>query len=138
MYKDRDNFFWKTKVPTGLFDKILIAIKKEQELRQTKKIALGFLLLLIMALGAAPFSTALMVEQIDNSGVIYFVRTVFDDPENTFGIWKEVILAIVESLPITAIVIFVINIIVATFTLRLFLHRKKLLIEYFKRGMSFA
>lgn len=116
--------------PAGLFDRILFAIKREQELRQTKRIVLSFFMLLIVSLSAAPFSTTLLAEQTSNSGILYFISTALSDLGSFVAVWQEFALAIAESLPITSLMLFAINMIVAVFTLRLFLYKKRLLVGY--------
>lgn len=124
--------------PAGLFDRILLAIKREQELRQTKKLALGFLTLLIISISASPFSAVMLAEQVSSSGILYFISTAFNDFGSFLAVWQDFALAVAESLPIADITLFVINMIIAVFTLRLFLHRKRLLLGYFRHGMRFT
>lgn len=124
--------------PAGLFDRILLAIKREQELRSTKRLAFGFLALLILSLSAAPFSTAMLTEQVANSGILYFIGTALNGLGDSLIVWQDFALAVAESLPVMGIALFVINIIAAVFTLRLFLHRKRLLLGYFMHGMRFS
>ena len=116
--------------PAGLFDKIILAIKREQELRHTKRLALGLLFLLLISLGAAPFSWTLLIEKMEDSGVLYFLSTALNDLGVFFAFWQEFVLAIVESLPIVSITVFLANMVLAIFTLRLFLYKRRLLIGY--------
>lgn len=124
--------------PTGLFDRIIFAIKREQELQRTKRLAFGFLVLLVISLSAAPFSVTLLAEQVANSGILYFIETAFNNFGNFPTIWQNFALAIAESLPVVGITLFAVNMIIAVFTLRLFLHRKRLLLGYFMNGMNFS
>ena len=121
--------------PAGLFDRIILAIKREQELRNTKRLAFGFLALLVVSLTGAPFSWSLFAGQIQDSGVLQFIEVAFSDIGAFFASWQEFSLAIAESLPIVGITIFVINMIIAVFTLRLFLHKKRLLVGYLLHGV---
>ena len=57
----------------GLFDRIILAIKREQELYQTKRLLLIFFCLLIVSFGAAPFSWTVFVDQAKASGILYFI-----------------------------------------------------------------
>jgi len=53
MHKDYEKLFTHlepVEPAAGLFDKIILAIKREQELRNTKKLAFGFLALLVFSL----------------------------------------------------------------------------------------
>ncbi len=116
--------------PAGLFDRILLAIKREQELRNTKRLALGFLTLLTASLIVAPFSWTLFSGQMAESGVLQFISIATSDLGTFLSLWPDSIMAVAESLPIMGIVLFTINIILAVFTLRLFLYKKRLLVGY--------
>ena len=116
--------------PAGLFDRIILAIKREQELRNTRRLAVAFLALLAISLIAAPFSWTLVAGQMQDSGVIQFVQVALSDVSTFFASWQEFSLAIVESLSVTGIAIFTVNMILAIFTLRLFLYKKRLLVGY--------
>lgn len=116
--------------PKGLFDKIIFAIKKEQELQHTKRLLFGFLLLLIISIISTPFSFILLVNQIKSSGIHYFISSAFSNFSVFITLWKEFILAILESIPIVAVAIFILDIALVLFTLRLFLYRKRVLLNY--------
>ena len=116
--------------PAGLFDRILLAIKREQELRSSKRLALGFLALLAVSLIATPFSWTLFSGQMAESGVLQFISVAISDLGTFLSIWPDSVMAIAESLPITGIVLFTVNMILAVFTLRLFLYKKRLLVGY--------
>ena len=116
--------------PTGLFDRVLLAIKREQELRSTKRLAFGFLALLVISLIAAPFSWTLFAGQIQDSGMLQFIEVALSDLGVFFASWQDFGLAIAESLPVMGIAIFTVNMILAVFTLRLFLYKKRLLVGY--------
>src|SRR3989344_3719574 len=106
--------------PAGLFDRILFAIKREQELRNTKRLAFGFLALLAVSLTAAPFSWSFFSGQMVESGILQFMSIAINDLGAFLALWPDSVLAIAESLPVTGIVLFVINMILAVFVLRLF------------------
>ncbi|OGE98839.1 MAG: hypothetical protein A3J05_01690 [Candidatus Doudnabacteria bacterium RIFCSPLOWO2_02_FULL_48_13] len=116
--------------PAGLFDRILLAIKREQELRSSKRLAFGFLALLAVSLIATPFSWTLFSGQMAESGVLQFISVAISDLGTFLSIWPDSVMAIAESLPITGIVLFTVNMILAVFTLRLFLYKKRLLVGY--------
>ena len=118
----------------GLFDRIIAAIKKEQELRHSKRLLLSFILLLLLSLIATPLSWSMLVNQVKTSGIIYFISTAISDLKIFFTLWKDFSLAILESLPIAGIVAFAISIGTALFTLRLFLYKKRLLWGYLIYG----
>jgi hypothetical protein len=116
--------------PTGLFERIILAIKREQELRNTKRLAFGFLTLLLVSLATMPFSWTLFTSQMQNSGILQFIEVALNDISVFFASWQEFSLAIAESLPVAGVAIFTINMILAVFTLRLFLYKKRLLVGY--------
>ncbi|MDP3784512.1 MAG: hypothetical protein Q8R12_00285 [bacterium] len=116
--------------PAGLFDRIILAIRREQELRNTKRVAFGFLALLVVSLTAAPFSWTLFAGQIRDSGMFQFIEAALSDLGAFFASWQEFSLAIAESLPVAGAAIFTVNMILAVFTLRLFLYKKRLLDGY--------
>lgn len=114
----------------GLFDRIILAIKREQELRHTKRLLFSFLFLLIASFIATPLSWAILVNQVESSGISYFISATFSDFGIFLVLWQDFSLAILESLPLIGIVAFTISIGMALFTLRLFLYKKRLLLEY--------
>jgi len=133
MRKDYEKLFTYLKPanpPAGLFDRIILAIKQEQELQHTKGLLFGFLFLLIASFIATPLSWTMLVSQVESSGILYLISTAFSDFGTLLTIWQDFGLAILESLPITGILAFTISIGMAIFTLRLFLYRKRLLLGY--------
>lgn len=106
----------------GLFDRIIAVIKKEQELRHSKRLLFGFALLLLLSFIATPLSWSMFVNQIKTSGILYFISAAITDFGTFLSYWKDFALAILESLPITGIVAFALSIGLALFTLRLFLY----------------
>lgn len=114
----------------NLFDRIILAIKKEQETRQTRRILFGFLFLLVASLVATPVSWAVLANQAGRSGITYFISTAASDLGAFFVLWQNFSLAIIESLPMMGIIVFVISINLALFTIRLFLYKKRLLVGY--------
>lgn len=120
--------------PAGLFDRILLAIKREQELRSTKRLVFGFLALLVVSLTAAPFSSTFFFGQMAESGIFQFISAAGD--LGTFlSIWPDSVMAVAESLPVMGIIVFTINMILVVFTLRLFLYKKRLLVGYLFQGV---
>jgi len=141
MRKDYEKLFSNLELkepPQGLFDRIILAIKREQKLRQTKRLLFGFLSLLLISLVATPISGAMLVNQIESSGISYFISTAISDPGTFFIFWYDFGLAILESLPVVGIATFLLSLAISVFTLRLFLHRKKLLLEYVIHIISFS
>jgi len=133
MRKDFEKLFSRLKPAepaAGLFDRIILAIKREQELQQTRRLLFGFLSLLIISFVTMPFSWTLLVQQLKNSSILYFILTAISDFSVFLTLWQDFGLAILESLPIVAIGVFMINMAFSLFTIRLFLYKKKLLLNY--------
>jgi hypothetical protein len=122
--------------PPGLFDRIISAIKREQELRHTKRLLFGFLFLLIISVVAIPVSGVVLKNQIESSGLRYFISAAFSNFGTFFSLWQDFSLAILESLPLAAITIFVISLGISVFTLRLFLYKKRLLLNYLMHSFA--
>lgn len=123
-----ENLFKKTKLiepPADLFDKIIAAIKREKELQRTKKILISSFSLLIASFVAMPFSFNFFIEQLRNSGVIYFISIVLSDFKVFLSFWQDFTLAILESLPIFPLLVFMGNLFFLTFTLWLLYLRKE-------------
>ena len=116
--------------PAGLFERIILAIKREQELRQTRKLLFSFLFLLIVSFVAMPLSWIMLAKQVENSGISYFISAIASDFEIFLVLWQDFGLAILESLPIMGIVAFAISVGISIFTIRLFLYKKRLLLGY--------
>ncbi|KKS36857.1 MAG: hypothetical protein UV01_C0016G0002 [Parcubacteria group bacterium GW2011_GWA2_42_14] len=116
--------------PAGLFERIILAIKREQELRNTKRLAFGFLALLAVSFIAMPFSWTLFSGQMAESGILQFISVAVSDLETFLSVWPDSVMAVAESLPVIGIAFFTINMILAVFTLRLFLYKKRLLVGY--------
>lgn len=124
--------------PAGLLDRILLAIRREQELRHTRRLAFGFLTILIISVSAAPFSLTFLFDEAANSGVAQFISIAVSDLATFLALYPDSFLAVAESLPVMGLALFAVNMILAVFTLRLFLHRKRMLIGYFLHGMRFT
>lgn len=114
----------------GLFDRIILAIKREQELQHTRRLVFGFFSLLIISFAAIPFSWSILINQIESSGISYFISTAVNDFGTFLALWKDFSLAILESLPLMGMIAFAVSLGIAVFTLRLFLYRKRLLLNY--------
>jgi hypothetical protein len=138
MRKDYEKLFTHLETPeppAGLFERIILAIRREQELRNTKKLAFEFLALLLVSLATVPFSWTLVAGQIQDSGMLQFIEVALSDFGAFFASWQDFSLAIAESLPVMGIAIFTVNMILAVFTLRLFLYKKRLLVGYLLHGV---
>lgn len=133
MIKESKEIFTRSKpteLSVGLFDRIIAAIKREQEFQHTKRLLFGFLFLLVISVAAAPFSWTILAKQVESSGILYFISMATNDLQTFFVFWQDFSLAILESLPILGIIVFAINIALMLFTLRLFLHKKQFLFRY--------
>ena len=100
MRKDYEKLFThlKPKEPSvRLFDRIILAIQREQELRHTKRLVFSFFTLLIISLVATPFSFALFTEQMENSGILYFFSAAISDLNMFFALWQDFGIAIIEA-----------------------------------------
>jgi hypothetical protein len=106
-----------------LLSKILVAIKK-QEIRQRKQKMIGFLVLSLVIAFTIPFTSQILISQINNSGITYFLEAIMNDFQSFLNFWQEFTLAILESLPIIAILVFAISLEAFIFTFRLFLREK--------------
>ena len=120
---------------TGLFDRIILAIQREQKLYQTRKIFFGFLALLVISLAAVPFSVIMLINQIKDSGFYYFVSAALSNLGIFMSSWQSFSLAILEALPILGIIAFIVSAGLVLWTVRLFLHRKRILFGYLRQGL---
>jgi len=118
----------------GLFDRIILAIKREKEIRQTRSLLFSFLSLLIVSFGAMPFSFIFFVEEWRASGIGYFISTSTSVAMSNMGVfinlWQDFFMSILEALPVFGVIIFVVNIALVLFTVRLFLYKKGLLLKF--------
>jgi hypothetical protein len=133
MEKDNKKFFNRLQnlePRPELFDRIILAIKREQELQRIKKLQFGFLFLSIFSISIMSFSWKMLINQMINSGIFYFVSTVVSNLAIFLNFWQDFIFAILESLPIVEIILFATNLIIFLFTIHFFLSRKRLFLVY--------
>ena len=116
--------------PANLFNRIILAIKREKEWQKKKRLLFAFFSLLIISFVTMPFSWTVLVEEVRSSGILYFISTAVSDFGLFLLLWQDFALAILESLPIGAILVFTANMALLLFTIFLFLHTKRLLIAY--------
>ncbi len=114
--------------PAGLFDRIILVIKREQESQHTRRLVFGFASILIVSFMTVPLSLTILMSQIESSGISYFVSTALSDFGTFLILWQDFSLAILESLPLTGMIAFTISLSLSVFTFRLFLYRKRLLL----------
>jgi len=139
MRKDYKKFLGNLKPiepPIGLFDKIILAIKKEQEIGQTRKLIFSFLSLLLISLISTPVSAVTFINQIKNSGISYFIFAAASDLKTFFVLWQDFGLAILESFPIFGLMVFLLSLAISVFTIRLFLYKKRLLLGYLSQNFA--
>lgn len=124
-YKKLFTYLKPTALPPGLFDKIIFKIKFEQERRRSKKLLFSFMFLLAASLITLPISWSIFIFQAKSSGIYYFIATAIKDFNVFLALWQDFSLAILEALPITGIVAFMLSLGLTLFTLRLFLYKKQ-------------
>jgi len=122
--------------PAGLFDRIILAIKRVQGRRHTKGLLFSFLFLLIVSFIATPLSLIMLLNQAKTSGILYFISSAVSDFHAFLTLWQNFTLAILESLPLAGIVFFAISLGISIFTLRLFLYKKRLLLNYLAHSLA--
>jgi hypothetical protein len=126
MHKDFDKLLTNLKPvepPDGLFERVTLAIQKEQQ-RQKQRKWLFCLFFALVALFALPFSSFLLANQIKESGVFYFFASLFMDWNLLLAFGKEYLLAILESLPITGLMLFLGNLVFILFAWRILITNK--------------
>ncbi len=130
-YKKASLFIKPAEPPAGLFDRIILAIKREQELQHTRRLLFVFTALLLLSLVSTPFSWSILTKQAESSGIVYFLSAAVSDFGSFLANWKDFILSIFESLPVLGVISFTLNISLVIFTLRLFLRKRQFLLKYF-------
>lgn len=119
-----------------LLSKVLVAIRT-QELRRKKQKMAGFLVLSLAIASTIPFTSQMLISQIDNSGIAYFLGSIVNDFHSFLNFWQEFILAILESLPITGLLVFAVSLEAFIFTFRLFLREKNFKDQLGRQGFAF-
>ncbi len=112
-----------------LFEKIILAVKQEQEFSQTRNLLSVFLVLLFLAVAALPFTLSFFISQWIASGTSYFILAAIQ-AHLFFAYWQDFLLSIFESLPVMAILLVTLNMALCVFLLRLFLYKKGLILKY--------
>jgi hypothetical protein len=119
-----------------LFDRIILAISREKELRQSRKLLFGFLFLAVLSVAATPFSAIMLGRQLENSGIYYVISAAFGNFKTFLALWQNFGLAILESLPVSGLLVFLLSVGTALFTVRLFLHKKGVMLGYLRHGFN--
>jgi hypothetical protein len=114
----------------GLFDSIILAVKQEQEKRQTKKIVYIFLGLFFISVFLMPFSLGVLLVQWRASGIFYFIYFAFENINAFLVIWQDFVWSIIEALPLLSLFLCMGNVALLLFSVRLFFYRKRLLLNY--------
>jgi hypothetical protein len=123
-------------IAADLFDKIICAVKTENEFKNTSHLLGFFVALLLISLSFLPFSFSFFMSQWKYFGTGYFVMTAFSNGTLFFKFWQDFLLSIFESLPIAGILFFLINVGFALFTVRLFMYKKGTLLTYLKHKVT--
>ena len=119
-----------------LLSKVLVSIRKQEIRRKNQKMA-GFLSLSLVTAFTIPFTSQMLISQINNSGIAYFLGAIVNDFHSFLNFWQEFILANLESLPITGLLIFAASLEVCIFTFRLFLREKNFKDQLARRRFAF-
>lgn len=116
----------------NLFERIVFAVRQEQEVKQSRKLLLLFLTLLIVSAAILPFSYLFLASQWHQSGVSYFISIALENAKSFVHQWQDFSLSIFEALPIAAMVMFLVNVFLLLFSIRLFLYKRGAIMKYFK------
>ncbi|MFA5392183.1 MAG: hypothetical protein WC306_00605 [Candidatus Paceibacterota bacterium] len=119
-----------------LLSKVLVSIKK-QEIRRKNQKMVSFLLLSLATAFTIPFTSQMLINQINNSGIAYFLGAIVNDFHSFLSFWQTFSLAILESLPITGLLIFAVSLEAFAFTFRLFLREKNFKNRLRRQGFAF-
>ncbi len=139
MFKNYEKLFSYLKTvepPKGLFDRIILAIRRERELKQRRRLLFEFAFLLVASLVATPFSLVVLINQAASSGISYYISAAASDLGTFFAFWQDFGLAILESLPVAGLAVFALSAGMAVFTLRLFFRKKRFLLGYLIKNFS--
>ncbi len=118
----------------GLFDKIISVVALEKEKEHSKKIVYALVLLLLISVIAFPFSWNLFMADWRSSGAEYFISTGLGNMRVFLAFWQDFTFSILESLPVIPMILFVLNIALLLFTVRLFLYKKGFLLKYLRHN----
>jgi len=121
--------------PPGLFDRIILTIKKEQELRQSRRLLFLCISMLGVSLSFLPFSATYFFTEWRASGSFYFISSALENISIFSAHWQEFMISIFEVLPVAAIIALAVNVVIALFAIKLFFHRDGLLIKYIKHNL---
>ncbi len=119
-----------------LLSQVLVGIRKQEIRRKNQKMT-GFLLLSLATAFTIPFTSQMLLNQINNSGIAYFLGSIVNDFHSFLSFWQEFILAILEALPIAGLLVFAVSLEAFIFTLRLFLREKNFKDQLGRQGFAF-
>ena len=114
---------------TNLYDRIILAIKQEQETQKIKKLFLLLLIVFVLSFVITIASIILFIKEFNASGTIYVIKTALSDLSLFKTLWQYFFLAFIELLPITNIILFLTCLFITIFALRLLMYKKYLLIK---------
>lgn len=124
--------------PAGLLERIILSIEREKDFNKKKRFFLVFSFLLFFSIFTLPFSWRILVEEVRKAGTFYFFSTVFANFGLIFTLWQDFSLVILESLPLGAMVVFLLNLSFLFFALRWFLFKKQLLFHLFDPQIKYG
>lgn len=129
-YSIKQSISYSPEVSAGLFDRIIQAIQLEKELQRSRRILFSFVILFLASTGLLPFSIVFFLNQLKHTGAWYFLVTALENTGAFTAFWQNFVLSILESLPTVAIILLSLNVVLFVFVVRLFLHKKGLLLKY--------
>ena len=113
-----------------LCSRIIIAIRREEELKRSRRKAISFLLCFAVSAIMAPISFSMLPAELERTGFIYYASTAVSDLGVFMVLWKDFSLAIIESLPLLVLAICAASIVTILYTLRMFLRDRKIISGY--------
>jgi hypothetical protein len=116
--------------PPRLYSRVVEAIIAEEARIRTRGLALTSLLLLSFTFLAMPFSWKIATGQLKDTGASYLLSVILADFSSLSGFWRDSLLALLELLPVTSLLLLALNLAFALFALRLFLLTKPKLLSF--------
>ncbi|MDD5639231.1 MAG: hypothetical protein PHR47_00250 [Candidatus Pacebacteria bacterium] len=91
-----------------LFEKIMLRISREEKLSIVKKRIAVFSVFLIISLGGFVYSFIAVQNALVSSGFTQFFSLIFSDFNIVIAYWQNFLFTLLESLPVFAMVVFLI------------------------------
>lgn len=118
----------------NLYDRIIVAVKREQETQKPKRLLIIFFSAFIISVVITSSFLIAFIKEFNASGASYVIKTIIADRGLFSVLWKHFFLAFVELMPVTSIFIFLLCLFATIFTLRLLVYKKysliKILLKY--------